>query len=288
MLINHSSRNATQTLQNPVHILTAGSPPPASIIFQAESLGFVVAHGYGLTETGGVTVSCAWNLKWNGLPANERAKLRAGCEEREESEFALPCCELNATVDDSLDIIDPSNNKPVNRDGETVGEVVMRESSVMLGYLKNSQGRLKCMGEDGWLRTRDLGVIHPDGYIEIRDRSKDVIISGGKNISSIEIESVLYTFPGVQQAAVVAQPHEFWGETPCAFICLKNKGGQIEAGEKEIIDYCKARLPHYMVPKRVVFKDELPTTSTGKIQKFVLREMAKAVVMSPTRKPSHL
>jgi len=147
----------------------------------------------------------------------------------------------------------------------------------MLGYLKDPKGTSTCMGKDGWFRTGDLGVIHPDGYLEIKDRSKDIIISGGENISSVEVESVLYTFPGVSEAAVVARPDEYWGETPCAFISFKHGVVDRDRLEREIIKHCRERMPHYMVPKTVVFKKELPKTSTGKIQKFVLREMAKSL-----------
>lgn len=154
----------------------------------------------------------------------------------------------------------------------------------MLGYLKNPQGTSKCMGDnDGWFRTGDLGIMHPDGYVEIKDQLKDIIISGGENISSIEVESVLYSFPGVNEAAVVAQPHEIWGETPCAFVSFKTNIGERLPTEREIIEYCRSRLPRYMLPKRVVYMDELPKTSTGKIQKFVLRKM----VINPTQ-PSRL
>lgn len=178
----------------------------------------------------------------------------------------------------AIDIVDPATNKQVNRDGKTIGDIIMQGSFIMLGYLKDPQGTLECMG-NGWFKSGDLGVMHPDGYVEIKDRSKDIIISGGENISSVEVESVLYTFPGVNEAAVVAQPHELWGETPCAFLCFSTEAPT----EKEIIEYCRVRLPHYMVPKGIIFMDELPKTSTGKIQKFVLRKMAKEMVTGPTQ-----
>ncbi|PPS12939.1 hypothetical protein GOBAR_AA07701 [Gossypium barbadense] len=148
----------------------------------------------------------------------------------------------------------------------------------MLGYLKDTEGTSKCMRENGWFYTGDVGVIHPDGYLEIKDRSKDIIISGGENISSPEVESVLYSHPAVNEAAVVAKPDKFWGETPCAFVSLKKNGELTQKpSEKEIIQYCRDRLPHYMVPKMVVFESELPKTSTGKVQKFILRRIAKAM-----------
>ncbi|KAB1211106.1 putative acyl-activating enzyme 5, peroxisomal [Morella rubra] len=146
----------------------------------------------------------------------------------------------------------------------------------MLGYLKDPEGTSKCMKENGWFYTGDVGVVHTDGYLEIKDRSKDVIISGGENLSSVEVESALYMHPAVNEAAVVARPDEFWGETPCAFVSIK-AGLTQKPSDKEIIEFCRSKLPHYMVPKTVVFKDELPKTSTGKIQKFVLREIAKAM-----------
>ncbi|XP_074312344.1 2-methylpropanoate--CoA ligase CCL4-like [Silene latifolia] len=258
--------NPTPTrLSWPVHVLTGGSPPPTPILLQAESLGFVVGHGYGMTETGGVILSCAWKAHWSRLPATDRARLRARQGVRT----------LGMT---QVDIINPINGLPVSRDGQTVGEIVLRGGSIMLGYLKDPEGTRKCMGKDGWFKTGDLAVIHRDGYIEIKDRSKDIIISGGENISSVEVETVLYSLPGVNEAAVVAKADEYWGETPCAFVSLR-KEVKDKPTEGDVIEYCRAKLPHYMVPKRVVFKEELPKTSTGKIQKFVLREMAKELHM---------
>ncbi|XP_065881292.1 2-methylpropanoate--CoA ligase CCL4-like [Euphorbia lathyris] len=260
MLTNTPSN---EPLKNPVHILTAGAPPPAAVLSRTESLGFVVSHGYGLTETAGLVVSCAWKRKWNLFPASERARLKA----RQGVKIA------GFT---EIDVVDPNTGVSVKRDGLAIGEVVLRGGCVMLGYLKDPIGTAKCMKADGWFYTGDVGVMHPDGYIEIKDRSKDVIISGGENISSVEIESVLYTNPAVNEAAVVARSDEFWGETPCAFVSLKN-GLSEKPSEKDIIDFCREKMPHYMVPKTVVFKDELPKTSTGKIQKFVLREITKAM-----------
>ncbi|GMY24549.1 probable acyl-activating enzyme 6 [Fagus crenata] len=252
-----------ERVQNPVQILTAGAPPPAAVLFRTESLGFEVSHGYGLTETAGLVVSCAWKPKWNRLPASEKARLKA-----RQGVKIIGMSEV--------DVVDAESGVSVKRDGSSLGEVVLRGGSVMLGYFKDPNGTSKCMKENGWFYTGDVGVMHPDGYLEIKDRSKDVIISGGENLSSVEVESVLYMHPGINEAAVVARPDEFWGETPCAFVSLKN--GLIEKpSEKEIIEFCRAKLPHYMVPKTVVFKDELPKTSTGKIQKFVLREIAKSM-----------
>ncbi|KAI4388876.1 hypothetical protein MLD38_001166 [Melastoma candidum] len=246
-------------LDHPVKILTAGSPPPASVLLRAESLGFHVSHGYGLTETGANVLSCEWQGKWNVLPASERARLKARQGVRTASFVRV-------------DVVDPNTGINVKQDGKTLGEIAVRGPWVMLGYLKDPVGTSRCM-RNGYFYTGDVGVIHPDGYIEIKDRSKDVIISGGVNLSSVEVESVLYGHPAVSEVAVVARPDEFWGETPCAFVSLKE--GQKLATEKEMIDYCRERMPKYMVPKTVVFRDELPKTSTGKMQKFVLRELAK-------------
>ncbi|XVF65115.1 hypothetical protein PTKIN_Ptkin09bG0220900 [Pterospermum kingtungense] len=261
-----SNSSEIKPLQTPVHILTAGAPPPAAVLSRTESLGFVVSHGYGLTETGGLVVSCAWKREWNKLPATERARLKARQGVRT----------LGMT---EADVIDPESGLSVKRDGSTVGEIVLRGPCIMLGYLKDPKGTSSCMKENGWFYTGDVGVMHSDGYMEIKDRSKDIIISGGENLSSVEVESILYTHPAINEAAVVAKPDDYWGETPCAFVSLKAELTR-KPSEKEIIEYCRSKMPHYMVPKTVVFKEELPKTSTGKIQKFVLREAAKRMSSS--------
>lgn len=262
MLSNYRDPNKKPLkLAKPVHLVTAGAPPPAAVLLRTESLGFKVSHGYGLTETGGIVVSCAWKRNWNLLPAAEKAKLKARQG-------------VKTTALTEVDVLDPKSGVSVKRDGSTLGEIVLRGGCIMLGYLKDPIGTRKCMTDDGWFYTGDVGVMHSDGYLEIKDRSKDVIISGGENLSSVEVESVLYSNPAVNEAAVVARPDEFWGETPCAFVSLK-EGSKSKPTEKEMIEYCRGRLPHYMVPKTVVFMDELPKTSTGKIQKFVLREIAE-------------
>ncbi|XP_074310707.1 2-methylpropanoate--CoA ligase CCL4-like [Silene latifolia] len=272
---------SAEPLKKPVNILTAGAPPPASVLFRTEALGFVVSHGYGLTETGGLTVQSEWKSKWDSLPPKNRAELKA-----RQGVGSLGMTEM--------DVLDPITGQPVKRDGLTLGEVVLRGSSLMLGYFKDQEGTSKSMTRSGWFRTGDVGVIHQDGYLEIKDRLKDIIISGGENISSVEVESVLYTHPAVNEAAVVARPDDFWGESPCAFLSLKIPNNNIDCNnnnnnsnsnsnnttgvsEKEIMEYCRERMAHYMVPKTVVFEAELPKTSTGKIQKFLLREMAKAM-----------
>ncbi|KAI3462260.1 hypothetical protein Pfo_018923 [Paulownia fortunei] len=230
-------------LKTPVQFLTGGAPPPAAVVLRTESLGFIVSHGYGMTEVAGVVVSCAWKSKWNAFSAAERARLKARQGVRT----------LGLT---EADVVDPKSGESVKRDGLTMGEIVLRGGCLMLGYLKNPEATSKCMREDGWLYTGDVGVMHPDGYLEIKDRSKDIIITGGENVSSVEVESVLYSNPVVNEAAVVARPDDYWGETPCAFLSLKEG------------------LPHYMVPKTVVFMAELPKTATGKVQKFTLRDIA--------------
>ncbi|KAL3845049.1 hypothetical protein ACJIZ3_002452 [Penstemon smallii] len=250
------------TLDKPVYILTAGAPPPASVLLRTESLGFIVSHGYGLTETGGLVVCCTWKRKWNGLSDVEKARIKARQGVRTPGM-------------DKVDVIDTETGKSVQRDGKSLGEIVLRGGCLMLGYLKDLEGTSNSM-KNGWFYTGDVGVMHPDGYLEIKDRSKDVIISGGENLSSVEVESVLYTHPKVNEAAVVARPDEFWGETPCAFLSLR-EGVKEKPTEKDVIEFCRAKMPHYMVPKTVVFLEELPKTSTGKIQKFVLRERARGM-----------
>ncbi|XP_057809309.1 2-methylpropanoate--CoA ligase CCL4-like [Salvia miltiorrhiza] len=258
MLTNGNSK----PLEKPVEILTAGAPPPAAVLLRTESLGFVVSHGYGLTETGGIVICCTWKKKWNMLPAAERARLKARQGVRTPAMAGI-------------DVIDEETGMSVKRDGKTLGEVVLSGGCVMLGYLKDADATAKAL-KRGWFFTGDVGVMHPDGYLEIKDRSKDVIISGGENLSSVEVESVLYGHPAVNEAAVVARPDEFWGETPCAFLSFK-EGVKQKPTEKEVIEYCRERMPRYMVPRTVVFMAELPKTSTGKIQKFVLKEAAKAM-----------
>ncbi|GMI70002.1 acyl activating enzyme 5 [Hibiscus trionum] len=269
-----SNSPEAKPLENPVKILTAGAPPPAPVLLRTESLGFVVSHGYGLTETGGLAVSCAWKREWNKYPATERARLKARQGVR-----TLGMAEA--------DVVDPESGVSVKRDGSTLGEIVLRGACVMLGYLKDPKGTSLCLKENGWFYTGDVGVIHSDGYLEIKDRSKDVIISGGENLSSVEVESILYTHPAVNEAAVVARPDEYWGETPCAFVSLKAELTH-KPTEFEIMEYCRAKLPHYMVPKTVVFKEELPKTSTGKIQKFVLRQIAKGMGSSSSTRVSRM
>ncbi|KAL8211229.1 hypothetical protein R6Q57_005666 [Mikania cordata] len=248
-------------LGHKVHILTAGSPPPPSVLLRAEELGFEVTHIYGLTETNGPAVVCAWKNQWDRLPGTERARLKA---RQGVKSLTMTTC----------DVVDPESGVSVTHDGLTRGEIVLAGGSIMLGYLKDPEATAECI-KNGRFYTGDVGVMHPDGYLEIKDRSKDIIISGGENVSSVEVESVLYSHPAVNEVAVVGRPDEFWGETPCAFVSLKVEPGVVT--EEEMIKFCKSRLPGYMVPKSVVFKEDLPKTSTGKIQKNVLREIAKSM-----------
>ncbi|KAG6525895.1 2-methylpropanoate--CoA ligase CCL4-like [Zingiber officinale] len=277
-MIANATDSARRPLPGPVHILTAGAPPPAAVLHRTEAIGFTVSHGYGLTETAGLVVSCAWKGgPWDRLPASERARLKARQGVR-----TLPMA--------AVDVIDDATGQSVNRDGETMGEVVLRGGCLMLGYLKDPETTAKAMRADGWFYTGDVGVMHADGYLEIKDRSKDVIISGGENLSSVEVESILYGHPAVNEAAVVARPDDFWGETPCAFVSLK-EGATVASPpptEAELIAWCRERMPRYMVPKTVVFTADLPKTSTGKIQKFVLREMAKKMGAASSARPSRM
>ena len=239
-----------------VEVMTAGAAPPAAVLEGMEANGFRVTHVYGLTETYGPSVICSWKPEWDERPAGERAAIKSRQGVRY---HAL----------DGLAVMDPETMTPVPADGETMGEVMMRGNIVMKGYLKNPDATREAF-EGGWFHSGDLGVAHPDGYIQLKDRSKDIIISGGENISSIEVEDCLYRHPAVLEAAVVAKPDDHWGETPCAFVALRP--GE-EATEQEIIDWCRASLAHFKCPKTVIFR-ELPKTSTGKIQKFKLREEA--------------
>jgi 3-(methylthio)propionyl---CoA ligase len=250
---------AGRTLGRTVEMMTAGAAPPAAVIEGMERLGFHITHVYGLTEVFGPSVVCAWQDEWDALPAEERARLKA--------RQGVPYPVL-----DGLMVADPETLQPVPQDAQTIGEVFMRGHIVMKGYLKNPRATEEAFA-GGWFHTGDLAVAHPDGYIEIKDRAKDIIISGGENISTIEVEDVLYRHPAVMEAAVVARPDAHWGETPCAFVALKPGA---EAGEADIIRFCRERLAHFKAPRTIVF-GPLPKTSTGKIQKFLLREQAKDI-----------
>jgi fatty-acyl-CoA synthase len=242
---------------HPVRIRTAGSPPPAAVLKAVSEMGFDVEHVYGITEASGTPVSSYANPAWNTLSPDAKARLMARQGNR-------------AAALEGLYVADPDTMRAVPCDGRTQGELLLRGNIVMKGYLKNPEATERAFG-GGWFHTGDIAVVHPDGYIQITDRSKDVIISGGENISSVEVEDVLHQHPAVLIAAVVAQPHPKWGESPCAFIELKE--GYAAPSEAEVIAFCRDRLAHYKCPVRVVY-GALPKTGTGKIQKFRLREMA--------------
>ena len=242
-----------------VKCLVAGAAPPVAVIEGMERMGFDLTHVYGLTETYGPASICAKHDAWNERSLEERAELNS----RQGVAYLLQ---------EGMTVLHPETMQPVPWDGETMGEIMFRGNITMKGYLKNPKATEEAFA-GGWFHSGDLAVMYPDGYVKIKDRSKDIIISGGENISSLEVEDVLYRHPAVMGAAVVAQPDEKWGETPCAFVELKEGGS---ATEQEIIEFCRSRMARFKVPKTVVF-GVLPKTSTGKIQKFVLREQAKAL-----------
>uniref|UniRef100_A0A2P2PLA1 Uncharacterized protein MANES_05G134100 n=1 Tax=Rhizophora mucronata TaxID=61149 RepID=A0A2P2PLA1_RHIMU len=244
-------------LQRKVVVMTGGAPPPPEVLYKMENMGFSVIHSYGLTETYGPGTVCTWKPEWNSLPRDKQAKIKARQG-------------LHHLAMEEVDIKDPITMKSVPADAKTMGEVMFRGNTVMNGYLKDLKAT-KDAFSGGWFRSGDLGVRHPDGYIELKDRSKDIIISGGENISTIEVEAVLFSHQAVLEAAVVGRPDDYWGETPCAFVKLKD---EFNVTAEELIKYCRDRLPRYMAPRTIVFED-LPKTSTGKVQKFALREKAK-------------
>ena len=253
-MITGAPESDKKKLKQKVYVLTAGAPPPSIIFKKMRALGFEVMHVYGLTETYGHVTQCAWNDEWNNFDEEKQNEIKARQGVR------YPNTE-------GVVVLDPETMKEVPKDGKTIGEIMIRGNVVMKGYFKDKDATDKAM-KDGWFHSGDLAVMHPDGYVKIQDRSKDIIISGGENISSIEIENTLSKHPSVSIAAVVAKPDEKWGEVPCAFIeMVKDK----PVSEKELIDFCKETLAGFKVPKKVVFCD-LPKTSTGKIQKFELRK----------------
>jgi fatty-acyl-CoA synthase len=244
-------------LAQPVQFFTAAAPPPEKLLADMRTAGFDVTHLYGLTETYGPAVVNDWHAEWSGLPPAEQARLKS----RQGVRY-LPL--------EKLDVLDPETMQPVPRDGQTMGEVMFRGNVVMKGYFRNEKATTEAFA-GGWFHSGDLGVMHRDGYVQLKDRSKDIIISGGENISSIEVEEAIYCHPAVAVAAVVAMPHDTWGETPCAFVELAE--GQTTDAEA-LRAWCRNRLAPYKVPGRFVFTD-IPRTSTGKIQKFALREEAR-------------
>ncbi|MGE5547692.1 MAG: acyl-CoA synthetase [Solirubrobacterales bacterium] len=256
-MINNAPEALKAGISHPVKVMTAGAAPPAAVIAGMERMGWEVTHVYGLTECYGPTVVCVWHDRWDNLSIDEKAALKARQGVR-------------GPMLEGLMVADPLTLEPCPKDGMTMGEIFMRGNNVMKGYLKNLPATEESF-KGGWFHTGDLAVWHADGYVEIKDRSKDIIISGGENISSIEVEDVLYKHPDVLEAAVVARPDEKWGETPCAFINLKDGA---EASEADIIAFCRSHMAHFKAPRTIVF-GALPKTSTGKIQKFMLRQKAK-------------
>jgi fatty-acyl-CoA synthase len=257
MLIN-APEAMKQGIAQTVNCLVAAAAPPAAVIEGMQRMGFNITHVYGLTETYGPAAVCAKHTEWDALDIAERTRLngRQG---------------VRYTLEEAMSVLDPATMQPVPRDAETVGEIMFRGNITMKGYLKNPRATDEAFA-GGWFHSGDLAVVQPDGYVKIRDRSKDVIISGGENISSLEVEDVLYRHPAVLAAAVVAYPDPKWGEVPCAFV--ETKPGA-EVSEAALIEHCRANLARFKSPRRVIF-GELPKTSTGKIQKFVLRERAQS------------
>ena len=248
-----TSDAAAKPIEHPILVTTAGAPPPPAVIARTEALGFDINHVYGLTETYGPITICEWNPDWDALDEDERAQLKA----RQGIHYVT--ADRVRVVDDDM--------RDVRADGETMGEVVMRGNNVMKGYFEDEAATAEAF-RGGWFHSGDLGVMHPDGYVELRDRAKDIIISGGENVSSIEVERVLVRHPDVLEAAVIAVPDEKWGERPKAFVTLR-QGAELTAAE--LIAYARQTLPGFKAPSHVEF-GELPKTSTGKVRKFELRE----------------
>ncbi len=258
MVIN-AHDNERRAFQHKCKVMTAAAPPPASVLEKMQQQGFDVTHVYGLTETYGPATVCAWQADWNNLPIEQQAvqNARQG---------------VNYSVGEAICVMNPETMQAVPHDGETMGEVMFRGNNVMKGYLDDADASDQSFA-GGWFHSGDLGVCQPDGYIQLKDRAKDIIISGGENISSIEVESCIYAHPQVAAVAVVAKPDEKWGETPCAFVELKSdlRKGETPLDEAALIAFCRDKIAHFKCPTKVVFI-ELPKTSTGKIQKFELRQ----------------
>ena len=259
-MLVHAPDAVKRRFAHPVDVATGGAAPPSTVIAAMENLGFRVTHLYGLTESYGPATLCAPQEDWGALDLEARARRMA--------RQGVPMPTLA-----KVSVADPASAVPVARDGATLGEVMLRGNTVMKGYLKNPAASEGAFAH-GWYHTGDLAVWHPDGYIEIKDRSKDIIISGGENISSLEVEECLYRHPQVMEAAVVAKPDPRWGETPCAFVTLKPDADEVSSAS--LIDWCRERIAHFKAPRQVVF-GPLPKTATGKIQKNVLRERARVI-----------
>lgn len=253
-MMNNAEENLKWGIDHKIKAMTAGAAPPASVIEGMEAMGIEVTHVYGLTETYGPCVVCDWQRDWDALDNQERARMKARQGVR-------------APMQGELMVANPVTMEPVTKNGKQMGEIFLRGNVVMKGYLKNPTTTDEAMAE-GWFRTGDLAVWHEDNYIEIKDRSKDIIISGGENISSIEVEDVLYRHPDIEEVAVIAMPDEKWGEVPCAFV--KPREGK-SLTQDEVISFCRSQMAHFKAPKKVIFT-QLPKTSTGKVQKYVLRQ----------------
>ncbi len=258
-MLNNAPAALKEKVSHKVKSMVAGAAPPAAVIAGMERMGWEVTHVYGLTEVYGPTMLNVWKDEWNGLDIDEKATIKARQGVR-------------GPMLEGVMIADPTTMEPMPKNGRSMGEIFMRGNNVMKGYLKNPKATVESFA-GGWFHTGDLAVWYPDGYVEIKDRSKDIIISGGENISSIEVEDVLYKHPDIMEAAVVARPDEKWGETPCAFILLKDGA---ETTEAELVAFCRQHLAGFKIPKTFVF-GPLPKTSTGKIQKFQLRNAAKDI-----------
>ena len=258
-MLNNAPPDLKRGIEHKVKVMTAGAAPPAAVIEGMEAMGWSVTHVYGLTETYGPVIVCVWHDRWNSLPPAEQAALKARQGVR-------------SPMLEEIMVASPDTLEPVPRDGVTMGEIFMRGNTVMKGYLKNPTATREAF-HGGWFHTGDLAVWHADGYVEIKDRSKDIIISGGENISSIEVEDVLYRHPDVLEAAVVARRDEKWGESPCAFVTLKPGAS---ATEESLIAFCRDHLAGFKLPRKIVFQ-AIPKTSTGKIQKYVLRRLAQTL-----------
>jgi len=256
-MLANASAELKALKQHAVKGFIAAAPPPTAVLQAMEENQFDVTHVYGLTETYGPAVQCEWKVMWDELPLKDKARMKS----RQGVRYHML---------EALMVADPVTLEPVPADGQTLGEVFFKGNIVMMGYLKNPTATAAAFA-GGWFHSGDLGVMHPDGYLELKDRSKDIIISGGENISTIEVENVLYRHPAVLEAAVVARPDEKWGETPCAFVTLRQPN---TVTAEELIEYCRTHLARFKVPRTIVFT-ELPKTSTGKVQKFKLREQAK-------------
>ncbi|HIF82208.1 MAG TPA: acyl-CoA synthetase [Gammaproteobacteria bacterium] len=259
-LIIHAAESETRNFDHTVEVMTAAAPPPAAVLAAMEAVGFSMTHVYGLTETYGPAVICAWHPEWNDLPLAEQAEIKS----RQGVQYHML---------EDLKVLDPETMNSVQPDALQLGEVMFRGNIVMKGYLKNPKATAEAFA-GGWFHSGDLGVLYPDGYIQLKDRSKDIIISGGENISSIEIEDTLYRHPDVLEVAVVARPDNKWGETPCAFVTLKDTAVGVTG--QDIINFCREQMAHFKIPKTVIFL-ELPKTSTGKVQKFRLREKTETM-----------